>query len=255
MGQGEKIRERALKAKRLRQAVLLVLGLLGLAGDGDAQEMNAPGGRDGSGQRLPVLLVPGWFEESGDLAALEERLHRDGWGEGEVLALDFADPVGSNLAHAGEVKEAMEVLRARTGSPKVDIVAHSMGGLAVWVLLQREGRGVPVRRVVFLASPLQGTLTAYLAWGEGGREMRPGSPFLQALEAGGEPQRWVQALTIRTPLDLNVLPGDAATLPGIRDRMVCCPTHQGLLDHEETFEITRDFLLCGLAGSWVGPVR
>lgn len=159
--------------------------------------------------------------------------------------MEFEDPVGSNLEHAQEVEAAVEALLARTGAAEVDIVAHSMGGLAVWTLLQSKGDRTPIRRVVFLGSPLQGTVTAYLAWGMGGQEMRPGSDFLTTLEAGPDPQRWVEAITIRTPLDLNVVPGDAATLPGIGDRVVCCPTHQGLLDHEETFRIARDFLLVG----------
>ncbi len=244
-----------MKAKRLWEALVVALGLLGVPGDVGAQEAPGQGPRKGGGERLPVLMVPGWLEGSGDLAALEARFQRDGWSEKEVLALDFADPVGSNLGHAAEVREAVETLRVRTGSPRVDIVAHSMGGLAVWALLQREGGHAPVRRVVFLASPLQGTLTAYLAWGDGGREMRPGSEFLRSLEAGEEPQRWVEALTVRTPLDLNVLPNTAATLPGLGDRIVCCPTHQGLLDHEETFGIARDFLLFGSTASRAGPYR
>jgi triacylglycerol lipase len=164
------------------------------------------------------------------------------------LALDFVDPVGSNEDHANEIRDAIQALMDRTGAPQVDVVAHSMGGLALWVLLQREGDLIPIRRVVFLASPLQGTLVAHLAWGEGGEEMRPGSKFLRELEEGPGPERWVEALTIRTPLDLTVVPNSGATLPGMGDRLVCCPTHQGLLDHEETFEILRDFLLFGRQG-------
>ena len=52
----------------------------------------------------------------------------------------------------------------------------------------------------------------------------------------------------RTPLDLTVVPGDAAAMSGARERVVCCPTHQGLLDHEETYLVIRDFLLAGREG-------
>ncbi len=78
--------------------------------------------------------------------------------------------------------------------------------------------------------------------------MRPESEFLQRLQGGGPPQEWVEVLTIRTPLDLNVVPGYGATLPGMGDRVVCCPTHQGLLDHEETYRVARDFLVHGREG-------
>jgi triacylglycerol lipase len=120
-----------------------------------------------------------------------------------------------------------------------------MGGLAVWVLLQQKGTSLPIHRVVFLATPFQGTVTAYLAWGAGGPEMIPGSDFLRDLQEKGWPQRWVNAMAIRTPLDLTVVPGEGATILGIEDRVICCPTHQGLLDHEETFVAVREFLLFG----------
>ncbi len=184
-----------------------------------------------------------------ELAALRDRFIREGWDATEVMALQFVDPVGSNLEHAEEIEGAIQILLDRTGASKVDVVAHSMGGLALWALLHEKGEQVPVRRVVLLASPLQGTMTAYLAWGEGGKEMRPESGFLQALWTGPRLQEWVEeVLTIRTPVDLNVLPGDAATLPGVPDTLICCPTHEGLLDHEETFQVTKTFLLQGLPG-------
>ena len=159
------------------------------------------------------------------------------------MALEFEDPVGSNRDHARELEAALQRLLESNGSPRADVVAHSMGGLALWLLLQeREGR-IGVRRAVFLGSPLQGTLTAHLAWGEGGREMRPGSPFLEALQRGPPPSRWVEALTIRTPVDLNVIPGSRGSLPGVRDEIIFCPTHPGLLDHEGAYILVRDFLL------------
>ncbi len=196
----------------------------------------------------PVLLLPGWFGGSLELSPLKERLVRDGWPEDWVLALDFEDSVGSNLDHAREAEEAMDSLLGRTGAESLDVVAHSMGGLALWVLLQEKGDILPIRRVVFLGSPLQGTLVAHLAWGEGGEEMRPGSEFLERLEAGARPGHWVEAVTLRTPLDMTVVPNSGGTLPGMGDQMVCCPTHQGLQDHEMTFHYVRGFLLEGREG-------
>lgn len=251
-----------MKAKPVGALLLLLVGLTGSLvsglvpvappaetreGDGSGQAPGATqaGPQEGGLPRRPVLLVPGWLGRSEELAALRERFLRDGWAEGEVVALEFEDPVGSSLDHAVELEESLRSLLSETGAAEVDIVAHSMGGLAVWALLQDKGDLLPIGRVVFLGSPLQGTVIAHLAWGDGGREMRPGSDFLERLQAGDQPQRWVEALTVRTPLDLNVVPGYGATLPGLGDRVICCPTHQGLLDHEETYQIARDFLMYG----------
>ena len=254
-----------MKAKTLGMAVFLAGGVLGPAAAGISGVGSLPQNHEGQvlgmvesdarapwsqvlQKRRPIVLVPGWLGRLPELAALRERFLRDGWAEWEVLALEFEDPVGSNLDHARELEEAIHLLLSQARSEEVDILAHSMGGLAVWLLLQERGHVLPIRRVVFLASPLQGTVVAHLAWGEGGREMRPGSEFLDRLQSGGQPQEWVEALTIRTPLDLNVVPWYGATLPGLGDRVVCCPTHQGLLDHEETYRIAKDFLARGRRG-------
>jgi len=237
-----------LKANPLKLFFFLLVGLQGGVDHAHAQRLPTPESETLPPPSAPVLLVPGWLRGSRELTPLAERLRRDGWPEDWILALDFEDPVGSNLEHAREIERAIAELQALTGMRRVDVIAHSMGGLALWALLQQKGDVLPIRRVVFLGSPLQGTLTAYLAWGKGGEEMRPGSEFLKNLEAGPNPNEWVEALTIRTPLDLHVVPSEGGTLPGVGDRVVCCPTHQGLQDHEETFRLARDFLLFGRSG-------
>jgi triacylglycerol lipase len=234
-----------LKAKPLKMGFWLVAGLLLGSGPGFAQEAPGVPGENANPERRPVLLIPGWLGRSLDMIALKERLVRDGWEEENVFPLEFVDPAGSSVDHATELDQALQFVLRETGAREVDIVAHSMGGLAVWVLLQEKGTLLPINRVVFLATPFHGTVTAYLAWGEGGPEMIPESDFLRGLQRGGWPQSWVNVLTIRTPLDLTVVPGYGATLLGIGDRVICCPTHQGLLDHEETYLMVRDFLLFG----------
>ncbi len=231
-------------ARPLVVALLLLASILGFSrGIPPAQDVGQE--KEEPSIRRPVLLVPGWLGRSMDMMPLKERLVRDGWREREVFPLEFDDPVGSSFDHAEELDWVIQRILGDTQASEVDIIAHSMGGLAVWVLLQEKGFLLPIHRVVFLATPFQGTVTAYLAWGAGGPEMIPESEFLKDLERGGWPQRWVNSLAIRTPLDLTVVPGYGASPLGIEDRVVCCPTHQGLLDHEETYTLIRDFLLFG----------
>ena len=188
---------------------------------------------------VPVLLVPGWFDTARELAALKIRLLAAGWAHVETLT--FRDPTGSNRDHAEEIDSLVAMVLAETGATEVDIVAHSMGGLATrWYLKTRAE--APVRRAVFIASPHRGTLAAHLAWGEGRDEMMPESAFLAALNRGPALPVGVEAMTIRTPIDTRVVPGESATLPGVEDHTVCCPTHQGLLRHDEVFYLVVDFL-------------
>ena len=188
---------------------------------------------------VPVLLVPGWLDTARDLAALRIRFLAAGWSYVETLT--FEDPAGSNREHAVEIEAAVARILDQRDAQEVDIVAHSMGGLATrWYLLSRHP--APVRRAAFLGSPHQGTLTAHLAWGAGGDEMTPGSDFLETLNRAPPVPEGVEAITVRTPIDTRVVPGESAVLPGIEDHTVCCPTHPGLVQDEEVFRIVVDFL-------------
>jgi len=227
----------------------LVFGLVGaapqhLVAQDPVPEVVPSGGERRVERPVPVLLVPGWGDGSEQLIPLQTRFREAGWPLGAIRAVDFEDPVGSSRAHAEEVAGAARALRRTTGSEEVDIVAHSMGGLAVrWFLESRDSTGV--RKAVFLGTPHRGTVAAWFAWGEGGDEMQPGSPFLDSLNAGGFVPDEVEALAIQTPLDLRVIPGESALLPeaeNTRNAEICCPTHPGLLDHEDTFRAVAEFL-------------
>ncbi|MBW3534042.1 MAG: alpha/beta fold hydrolase [Gemmatimonadetes bacterium] len=203
-----------------------------VASDGEPSRPSGP---------VPVVLLPGWFNRGEDMEPLRARFLESGWDSASVVALDFEDPVGSNRTHARELARAVLDLQERTGAPRVDVVAHSMGGLALRYYLWNGGAAA-VRRVVFMATPHRGTVTSFLAWGEGAAEMRPGSAFLVGITRAPLLPPAVEALTVRTPLDLHVLPPESATLPGIPDVEVCCPTHEGMLDDDETFQAVRGFL-------------
>ena len=193
---------------------------------------------------VPVLLIPGWLDTARDMAAMRIHLLGAGWPGTHVATITFSDPAGSNRDHAEEIDAAVADLIERTGVAEIDVVAHSMGGLATrWYL--RAYSEAPVRRVVFIGSPHRGTLSAHLAWGEGRVEMMPGSAFLDTLNAEHPAPRGVDAITIRTTVDTHVVPGESATLPGIPDHKLCCPTHAGLLHDLDVFGIVRRYLADG----------
>lgn len=226
-------------APRLRSHSLAVLvataSVAGIPGGGWAQESGAT-----EAPPVPVLLVPGWFDKGMALAGLTSHFHAAGYPAGYVAAVTFDDPVGGNREHAAEMAVAVEHLLERTGQARVDVVAHSMGGLATRVYLREHpGR---VRRVVFLATPHRGTVSAYVAFGKGREEMLPRSAFLSELNAAPPVPPGVEALTVRTFLDTHILPGSSATLPGVPDVIVCCPTHAGLTRDEEVFRVILGFL-------------
>jgi len=190
----------------------------------------------------PILLVPGWSDRATELEEFRLRLVEAGWSPDRILPLEFRDPVGSNLEHAGEVEAAVERLRRETGSDRVDIVAFSMGGLAVRHFLLFEGGSQAARKVAFLGTPHRGTVVAVFAWGAGGREMIPGSPFLERLNAD-RPLEGVEMVSFHTPMDTRVVPNTSALLPGAANVEICCPGHSGMLRDGPTFALVADFLL------------
>ena len=229
--------------RRAGRVLLVVAGLMTLAG------VLPAGGAvltaqvaDGTLDRTPLVLVPGWAEEGQDLEPLKELFVGAGWPADDVAIVEFADPEGSNVDHAEELAAVVDDLLDRSGAERVDVVAHSMGGLATRYYLQNGGAGT-VRRVAFMATPHRGTYVAYLAWGEGGREMHPGSVFLLDLQRFRAVPEDVEAITIRTKVDLHIIPPESATLVGVPNLEVCCPSHIGILTHPDAFEALERFLL------------
>jgi triacylglycerol lipase len=195
----------------------LALVVLLTLGGTNAANVPASGPSEGP---VPVLLVPGWGPWGGaDLEPLRQRLMDQGWPASHVPSVTFRNPVGSNAHHAAEIDAAVQRIQALTRFQEVDVV-DSMGGLALRLYLRTGQTRSSVRRTVFLGTSHRGTASAFLAWGSGGREMTLGSEFLAQLNAGPPIPEGVQALSIRTPVDLRIIPTSSLILLGERVRNV-----------------------------------
>jgi triacylglycerol lipase len=196
---------------------------------------------------IPVLLVPGWSNRAHKLGRLARFLLGSGWPAEAVHALEFADPYGSNLLHAREIARAVEALLAATHAERVDVVAHSMGGLATRRYLADHADAGAVRRAVFLATPHRGTWAALFAYGGGRREMLPGSQFLRDLADVPWPGTLEAAAVVWTRFDLRVLPHASAVLEACQNVRAPLVTHQGLLRSPRVHRLVRDVLLAPLS--------
>jgi hypothetical protein len=83
---------------------------------------------------------------------------------------------------------------------------------------------------------------AYLAWGGGAADMRPGSPFLQSLQRLPAVPSGVTALCIHTPTETRVLPRRSALLAGVRCERVWSLSHPRMLRSRRVFSAIRAFL-------------
>lgn len=150
----------------------------------------------------PVLLVPGFLGPALLLVPLAVFLRAHG-REAEILHTFPA--LGGVEASAKRVAKAVKHLRERTGATRVDLVAHSMGGLACRHYMDHLMETPEVRRFISIATPHLGTRWAHLPFTRSARDMKPGSEFLAAM-GDRSPAPGVRCYTIRAGWDQIVWP-------------------------------------------------
>lgn len=169
-----------------------------------------------------VVLIHGIWDNARTLLRLDEALGAAGFGTTMVTLSpnDARIPLGT---YAAQVHQQTEAALA-DGRPYA-IVGFSMGGLVARAFLRDHGDPARLRTFVSIASPHRGTWTAYLRRAPGVCDMRPGSAFLRELDADASrfaSTRWV---TIRTPLDLMILPSGSSCLPWAQNHCHYVPLH------------------------------
>jgi pimeloyl-ACP methyl ester carboxylesterase len=127
----------------------------------------------------PIVVLPGYTENSGNMWFLGRFLARRGFNP---ILVDFPSTfrrIEDNAAFLGDV---IARVRAEHGGTEVAVVAHSMGGLVTRALLRdRADHGVAA--LVAIAAPFRGThiarVGAALGFGKSVEQMVPGSEFLR----------------------------------------------------------------------------
>lgn len=170
-----------------------------------------------AGQGLPVLLVHGYVCNRGYWTKLSRQLARAG------IVHDGVDlePIGADIEEfVPQVELAIAELCARTGSDRVILVAHSMGGLVARAWLRHYG-AARVARIITIGTPHHGTALANLAAGANARQMSrvDGTPsgWLAQLAASETPELCALITSIYSHHDNIVAPQASAQLPGARN--------------------------------------
>ncbi|PLY41311.1 lipase [Janthinobacterium sp. ROICE36] len=169
------------------------------------------------GQGLPVLLVHGYVCNRGYWTQLSAQLARAGIAHD---AVDLEPIVADIEAFVPQVERAIVALCARTGSNRVIIVAHSMGGLVARAWLRHYG-AARVARIITIGTPHHGTALANLAAGTNARQMSRinGAPdaWLAQLAASETPALRALITSMYSQHDNIVAPPTSAHLPGARN--------------------------------------
>jgi triacylglycerol esterase/lipase EstA (alpha/beta hydrolase family) len=114
---------------------------------------------------------------------------------------------------------------------RVDLVAHSLGGIVVRLALRDDELAARVATLITLGSPHGGTHLARLAATSVTLDLRPDSGLIAALARlaleGGSPA--VRTVAFWSRADVFMLPADGARLPGAENIELQGVTHYGYL--------------------------
>lgn len=159
--------------------------------------------------RVPVLLVHGYVCNGGFMLPLKRCLEARGIG----ARTHDLEPVYTGIDdYADALQERIVATCAASGTDRLVVVAHSMGGLAARAYLRKYGVA-RVAKLVTLGTPHHGTVTARFGKGENGRQMVPGSAWLENLN---RQDTGVPTVAVFSHHDNIVAPQESAMLAGAK---------------------------------------
>lgn len=200
----------------------------------------------GSGRTRPVVLIHGYGSNRSCMLPIEVYLRAV--GHDRVFPFNFGpggagegiEPLAMRLRDFVE-----DVFEACGGRGSVDLVAHSLGGLAARVYLQDYGGARRVDQCITISTPHLGTYSSYWAPTIVGRQMRPDSDFLARLNDPARRAPGVRFFSLWAGMDLMVLPRENSIYPEGDDACIRAAGHSGILIHPETMKLVAKRLRAG----------
>ncbi len=158
----------------------------------------------------PVLLVHGYGHNRSGWFLLDRTLRNGGFSSVHTMNYTAWGREGVPQLAARLARRVQEIRRL-TGSEKVHLVGHSMGGVLLRYYVQELGGDAFVDTAITIASPHEGTVAAVAGVGASARDLRPGSWVMRRLAAGARRTdvRWV---AFYSNLDALIQPAPSAML-------------------------------------------
>ena len=158
----------------------------------------------------PVVVLHGYAMNRANFVPLAFRLARAGLGP--IVGFEYWT-LGRTAAAARQLAWFVEHVQAMTGSPQVDIIGHSMGGVVARYYVTLGGGDGAVHRLITIGSPHHGTDVSRIGIGHANRELYVGSKLIQRLAAAPRPAL-TRVTTILSNGDALVPASNQAEIPG-----------------------------------------
>ncbi len=135
--------------------------------------------------KQPIVFVHGYAGFTAQWNTMINRFKRDGWPDCALYKFSYSSLTKSNKTSASELSNYVNWVKDRTGWSKVNLVAHSNGGLVSrWYRVFKNGYASN-DDLVTIGTPHKGTSWAYACFSPACFEMRYNSSFIQDLNGRG----------------------------------------------------------------------
>lgn len=203
----------------------------------------------------PVLMIYGFLSTRRTFEVLERRLRRDGYCVWSINLGGLFDAFNTRgIEQCAElVRQKVERMYSRFDMGPLSIIGHSKGGLIGSYYVKRLGGDQRVRNLITLATPHNGSRSAYFGCVTMGMvsrsvwQMTPRSPFIRRLKIGAFP-RSVRVVSIASPDD-SVSPTPCCHLESDADNLINLElpeiTHREFLFKRAVYELIRRELALG----------
>ncbi len=199
-----------------------------------------------SNQR-PIILVHGYMMRGGVMWLIKQRLQKAGYRQVHIFT--HSPPWRDIACFAGQLEAFISQLVSDPNA-KVDIVAHSMGGLVGRYYINLLGGWQRVSHFITLATPHGGSMLWSFTSCRCGRQMRPQSPLLNELAQNDQRLESVAVTSIYSDFDELVIPQESPilSLPGatnqlLSNRLVTGVGHAGFLFSKKVFKLIEQALM------------
>mgnify|MGYP003586065037 FL=1 len=175
---------------------------------------------------MDIILVHGFGDSGRRFAPLQRRLT----AAGHRCYCPTLKPADARHGITDLAQKLAAYIEAQLpGSTPFAVVGFSMGCLIARSYLQQLGGAQRACALFAISGPHQGSWLAYGYPGQGCREMRRGSAFLQQLAQSVDALGPLPLFAYRTPFDLMVLPSRSAHWPQAHNRVVPSLLHRGMV--------------------------
>lgn len=188
--------------------------------------------------QYPILCVHGYYGHAGNFWVLRSKLRA--MGLDCFAAYSYRTTAGSIADMATELSRQVDRIKIETGCERIDILAHSLGSLVAMHYITHMDGAASVRKLVAIAAPFAGTRMAAFFPRHAMDLLHPKNPELAELQKAAAKVEGTQFVSIYSPDDALVVPGESGELKGYGvNHSLGGMGHNTLLFSERTAEVIR----------------